>query len=76
MFTNQQAKVIIDVAHGHSPHAFQQALAWAYLVARANARHPFSDWSLQETEAVRETVGSDLVAALGHQTPARYFNAT
>jgi hypothetical protein len=75
MFTNAQALLIVNACLGHSPFAEAQALEWAALVARTNASHRFSDWSIEEAELIR-LAGSnpDLVEALGHQTPAAYLD--
>jgi hypothetical protein len=74
MYTNEQALTIVNAVWGHSPHAESQALEWAALISRANARHQFSEWTDEESDAVFFTGGNpDLVEALGHQTPETYL---
>ena len=76
MFTDAQALLILNAIWGHSAHARHQALEWAALVAGANARHQFSNWTDAETDAVFYAGSNpDLIAALGHQTPAAYLDS-
>jgi len=83
MFTTKQAMAIVDEVvcaeidrTQNKNFAISQALEWAALVVKANARHPFDEWTAEEAELIRLTGSNpDLVQALGHQTPECYLNA-